>query len=331
MIGIDVGAPSKGYHAVALCGTTVAAKYHSCDPTELARWCIDQAPGVVSLDAPCRWRGHGQRARAAERELAADRISCFSTPTLEKARGHAFYTWMFAGQELYSALAEHYPIYISDERRSRVAVETFPQAVACALAGGHVSAKSKLANRTALLRGAGIDPTPLRNIDEVDAALCALAAQHFAAGTFKAYGDAAGGFIIVPSHPLPCPFEVTAPPAPIRRPDSHRAALAKIHSLLPSLTTAERQRLAQELSDRDSGTLPGSNTIPGFENPNGQRVERGTDLPGNDHSQLIYVLRCRHCDERYGANGSDIFQRKCPKCQGGRPGLAFGAASSAVT
>ena len=27
------------------------------------------------------------------------------------------------------------------------------------------------------------------------------------------------------------------------------------------------------------------------------------------------------CGARYGANGSDFHQRKCPNCQGGMPGL----------
>lgn len=45
-----------------------------------------------------------------------------------------------------------------------------------------------------------------------------------------------------------------------------------------------------------------------------------TTLPGNDHNQVVYLLRCRDCGNRYGANGSDIFQRKCPARGGGRPG-----------
>ena len=44
-------------------------------------------------------------------------------------------------------------------------------------------------------------------------------------------------------------------------------------------------------------------------------------LPGTDHLQRIYVLRCDHCGYEYGANGSDAHERKCPRCQGGRPGL----------
>jgi hypothetical protein len=62
----------------------------------------------------------------------------------------------------------------------------------------------------------------------------------------------------------------------------------------------------------------------GYENRNGQVVIRATGKPGNDHLQYIYVLRCGTCLHEYGANGSDIFQRKCPECQGGAAGLPTG-------
>jgi hypothetical protein len=62
-------------------------------------------------------------------------------------------------------------------------------------------------------------------------------------------------------------------------------------------------------------------TTPGYANRNGQIVIRKTDLPGNDHLQRTYVLCCSHCLELYGANGSDIHQRKCPSCQYGERGL----------
>lgn len=61
----------------------------------------------------------------------------------------------------------------------------------------------------------------------------------------------------------------------------------------------------------------------GFTNRNGQTVIRKTDLPGNDHNQIIYVLRCGHCAHEYGANGSDIFQRRCPEHDGGQRGLPY--------
>ena len=66
-------------------------------------------------------------------------------------------------------------------------------------------------------------------------------------------------------------------------------------------------------------------TEPGYRNRNDQIVVRKTDLPGNDHNQRVYVLECGRCQRRYGANGSDIWQRRCPQCGGGRPGLSFEA------
>jgi hypothetical protein len=67
----------------------------------------------------------------------------------------------------------------------------------------------------------------------------------------------------------------------------------------------------------------GRTTNVGYRNRNGQVNVRATGLPGTDHSQYVYVLRCEQCLHEYGANGSDIFQRKCPACQGGAPGLSY--------
>ncbi len=64
-------------------------------------------------------------------------------------------------------------------------------------------------------------------------------------------------------------------------------------------------------------------TVPGFVSRNGQMVLRKTDAPGNDHNQIVYVLRCGRCAHEYGANGSDIWLRRCPSCSGGKPGLSF--------
>jgi hypothetical protein len=64
-------------------------------------------------------------------------------------------------------------------------------------------------------------------------------------------------------------------------------------------------------------------TEPDYTNRNRQVVIRGTDLPGTDHFQYVYLLRCGDCGHEYGANGSDIHLRKCPNCQGGAPGLPY--------
>ncbi len=67
-------------------------------------------------------------------------------------------------------------------------------------------------------------------------------------------------------------------------------------------------------------------TASGYRNRNGQVVVRRTELPGNDHLQRIYVLRCEKCSAQYGANGCDIHLRRCPHCDAGQPGLDFGHA-----
>lgn len=71
--------------------------------------------------------------------------------------------------------------------------------------------------------------------------------------------------------------------------------------------------------------LNGKTTQPDYVNCNSQVVIRNTNLPGTDHGQTIYQLACV-CGHVYGANGSDIFERKCPKCQGGAPGLEYESA-----
>lgn len=60
-------------------------------------------------------------------------------------------------------------------------------------------------------------------------------------------------------------------------------------------------------------------TVTGYENPNDQRNIGPLGLPGTDHNQWLYRMRCGHCGTEYAANGSDVQGRKCPECQGGAP------------
>lgn len=66
-------------------------------------------------------------------------------------------------------------------------------------------------------------------------------------------------------------------------------------------------------------------TTPGYVNHHGQVVVLNTYLPGSDHGQHIYEMRCSHRAEVYGVNGTNIYECKCPNCQGGRPGLELGS------
>lgn len=208
--GIDVGAARKGYHAVALRDGALLASCAMLDAEALARWCVELGVRHVGVDAPSRWSADGRR-RASERALAAAGISCFASPTRaaalahEAAAAHAgkagWYGWMFEGERIYAALRRELPLLHGardDAVMARCCLETFPQAVACALAGRIVSAKDKRRVRRDLLAAAGIDTTTLRAIDHVDAALCALAADAYARGRWHGYGNREDGWIVVP-------------------------------------------------------------------------------------------------------------------------------------
>lgn len=60
-------------------------------------------------------------------------------------------------------------------------------------------------------------------------------------------------------------------------------------------------------------------TDAGYINKNNQLNTGKTELDGTDHMQKLYIMRCLEdgCGYEYFANGTDIFQKKCPKCQGG--------------
>jgi predicted nuclease with RNAse H fold len=203
--GIDVGGSAKGFHAVALRGGAYLDKWNSCDPLKIAEWCRRIEARFIGVDAPCRWSSTG-RARVAEGELMAEKIWCFATPRREAAETYPkdHFRWMLNGAELYAALETTHALFDDNSQQSslQICFETFPQAIACALAGKIVSAKQKRRVRRDLLNRANIDGSKLNNIDQIDAALCALAAHQFALGNFKSYGDATSGFIVVPGSPL---------------------------------------------------------------------------------------------------------------------------------
>lgn len=60
-------------------------------------------------------------------------------------------------------------------------------------------------------------------------------------------------------------------------------------------------------------------TETGYVNKKNQKNLGKTSKPGTDNNQWFYQMECLDCGHQYFANGSDIWQRKCPKCQGGQP------------
>jgi predicted nuclease with RNAse H fold len=203
-IGIDVGAARKGFHAVALCGGAYAGQLASRNVQELSHWChkVMQAR-VIAIDAPCRWSPDG-RPRPCERELLAQGIRCFTSPTREQAVAHPTNTfgWMLQGEALFQALEPTHPLLASLPIAGPACFETFPHAITWLLRGGHATANQKVSQRRALLEQAGINPAPFTRIDWIDASLCALAAHQAASGgPCAAYGEPETGLIVVPSPP----------------------------------------------------------------------------------------------------------------------------------
>ena len=73
--------------------------------------------------------------------------------------------------------------------------------------------------------------------------------------------------------------------------------------------------------------IPGTTktTEIGYINRNNQCCCGHRGIPGNDYGQFAYQMKCLEssCGHIYGANGTDVFQRKCPICQKGKQGIDF--------
>jgi len=198
MAGIDVGGIKKGFHAVVLRNGTFE-KTSSTEPADVVNWCLDREAHTVAVDAPCGW-SLSSSSRLAERELARKKIYAFATPTRARALSHkkGFYGWVFNGERLYHQLAPYYPLFDGGLREGRICFETLPHAIVCALAGKVVPANPKNSRRRKILRERGFDDDSLPNIDFIDAALCAVAAEEFCADRTMAFGNCDEGVIVVP-------------------------------------------------------------------------------------------------------------------------------------
>jgi predicted nuclease with RNAse H fold len=199
--GIDVGGNRKGCHLVVLQGDRVLLTDKG-SPEHVAESAIASGARMVGIDAPCRW-GLSGFGRTAEKQLAKERIFCFSTPTREKALSSTsgFYGWMLNGERVYQKLTVTHPLLETlNFSLGTSCFETFPHAITCALLGtDQASAKLKRTQRRQLLEEIGIDTHLLKSIDALDAALCALTAQYLILGCCKTFGDAPSGLIVVPT------------------------------------------------------------------------------------------------------------------------------------
>ena len=200
--GIDVGGARKGFHAVLLKGRRVVDQLNTHDPEALARWCLRAER--IAIDAPCGWALPGERSRLCERQLAAQGVRCFATPTRESALASRsnFYGWVLRGEALYQAL-QRYRVPIARDAQAlqgRCSFESFPHGITVALSPQiEVKAAFKLEQRSALLERFGVSLSGLNSIDWIDAAVCALAGQHISQGAAaEIYGEPEGGLLVLP-------------------------------------------------------------------------------------------------------------------------------------
>jgi hypothetical protein len=89
-------------------------------------------------------------------------------------------------------------------------------------------------------------------------------------------------------------------------------------------TDAVAQHIVKARNIRQMNSKGGSweiVTTLGYRNEEGQVVVAKTVRTGDDPSQRVFVLECSVCGYSYGAYGSDIPRRCCPRCQDGPPGI----------
>jgi hypothetical protein len=102
-------------------------------------------------------------------------------------------------------------------------------------------------------------------------------------------------------HPPPDPH------APIRTPDPTDSA-ARVTRAAP-----ERQRIVRRHRSHSPDRL---------RQPQQPACDRRHRTPRHRPRAVGLPPALRRLHPRYGSNGSDNFQRKCPRCQGGAPGQA---------
>lgn len=156
---------------------------------------------LIAIDASCR-RGRDGHARPCEWQLNAHGIRCFASPTRAAALVHPSdsFGWMLQGEALYQLLEVSHPLLQGLPASGPACFETFPHAITWQLLAGQARASDKRRQRLALLRQAGLDTLRFTSIDRIDAALCALAADHVASGgDCHVFGEVESGLIVV--HP----------------------------------------------------------------------------------------------------------------------------------
>ena len=84
-----------------------------------------------------------------------------------------------------------------------------------------------------------------------------------------------------------------------------------------TVSSTETETIKNEKFKEESKNM--KSTEKGYINKWEQRNNGRTNKPGTDNGQWFYEMQCLKCGHKYYANGTDIWERKCPECLGGRP------------
>jgi hypothetical protein len=86
---------------------------------------------------------------------------------------------------------------------------------------------------------------------------------------------------------------------------------------------AELRKVQFETAGTEWKSGKGESVKIGYVNRNGQICSGHRAKPGTDHLQHAYRVECGLCGHVYGANGSDMHERRCPECQSGVTGIDY--------
>jgi predicted RNase H-like nuclease len=318
----------------------------------------EHAVAAVAVDAPIAGR-RPRRYRAVERVFSLGRFQKLCKPGSSGSLvGRSLAMACETNLRAVAAAATYVPFdRLSAPLGEVPVVEAFPTAAMAVLSAPSSLPMASRSNKTdayfeSLMAGSsapvgGIEITDdLRTVTNHEARMavvCALVASWYLSGAYCAVGNAPEGYFLMPAtsawHPewrvelrsslnreegASC-FSGPETPPYVDPPELQPAPRDE-----PAIRS--KQLAAQHIRDvaspgcasrASAGTRAGRGATVqvGYVNRNHQEVVRATGRPGTDHGQTVYVLRCELCKTQYGSNGSDNFQRKCPECQGGAPGL----------
>ena len=186
-VGIDVGAPRKGFHAAAL-GPALEVElreFRGDDQLDrIAGWIGSVTPEVVAVDSPAAWAAPGLQARRCEVAFAQARICGIRfTPdaATAAARTDGYYGWIEHGLALWSRLGE----------LGVAVVECFPTASWTQWHGPRDGTSRARWTRRALasLTDRGLSGTEAAtNQDRRDAVAAALTARQWTRNEMLAFG-----------------------------------------------------------------------------------------------------------------------------------------------